>query len=168
MIFDISGILKTDGGELPIEINQLMEGLNAIADDLSFESPVKFKGSILNSGGVLKLKGKLSTLYKTKCSRCLNDVEAEINTDIKEDFFEEGKGEEEAYTYRGKYVELEKVFKDNIILNLPAKQVCRKECRGLCPYCGANLNEETCNCKNEEIDLRLEALGDFFKNQENN
>lgn len=164
MILDVSNILKTDGARLEIEINQLMEGLNAISDDLSFESPVKFKGSILNSGGVLKLKGKLSTMYKSKCSRCLNDVEAEINADILEDFFEEGKGEEEAYTYKGKYVELEKVFKDNIILNLPAKQVCKKECKGLCPRCGINLNEETCNCKNEEIDLRLEVLKGYFNN----
>ncbi|HHX17392.1 MAG TPA: DUF177 domain-containing protein [Clostridium sp.] len=168
MKFDISSILKTDGAHLPIEINQLMEGLNTILDDLSFESPVKFKGSISNNGGVIKLKGKLNTLYKSKCSRCLDDVETEINADIEEDFFEEGKSEEEAYTYKGKYVELEKVFKDNIILNLPAKQVCSEGCKGLCYYCGVNLNEETCDCKGEEIDSRLEVLKGYFKNQENN
>ncbi|NLI57624.1 MAG: DUF177 domain-containing protein [Clostridium sp.] len=168
MKFDISSILKTDGAQLPIEINQLMEGLNTILDDLSFESPVMFKGSILNNGGVIKLKGKLSTLYKSKCSRCLNEVETEISTDIIEDFFEEGKGEEEAYTYKGKYVELEKVFKDNIILNLPTKLICSEDCKGLCFYCGVNLNEETCDCKNEEIDSPLEVLKQYFKNQENN
>lgn len=91
MKFDISSILKTDGAQLPIEINQLMEGLNTILDDLSFESPVMFKGSILNNGGVIKLKGKLSTLYKSKCSRCLNEVETEISTDIIEDFLKREK-----------------------------------------------------------------------------
>lgn len=168
MKFSVSSILKIDSAQLPIEVNKLIEGLNTISDDLSFKSPISFKGTILNNGGILKLSGKLSTLYKSKCSRCLNDVETEININIIEDFFKEGTiEEEEAYTYKGEYVELEKVFKDNIILNLPTKQVCSEQCKGLCPYCGVSLNEETCDCENEETDPRLEVLKKYFNNQEN-
>ncbi|MDQ2087729.1 DUF177 domain-containing protein [Herbivorax sp. ANBcel31] len=168
MKFDVSSILKLDGAQLPIEINQVIEGLDTISDEVSFELPVSFKGTILNIGGVLNLKGEFNATYKTVCSRCLKGIEAEMSIDVREDFFEEGKSEEEAYTYTGKYVELEKVFRDNIVLNLPTKQVCSKQCKGLCPDCGTNLNEKTCDCKDDEIDSRLEVLKNYFKNQEDN
>ena len=82
---------------------------------------------------------------------------------IKENFVSiESDVEDESYTYEGKYVEIDKALKDNIVLNLPMKQLCKKECKGLCPKCGKNLNETACDCKEDDINLKMEALKDFF------
>jgi len=59
---------------------------------------------------------------------------------------------------------LDSILKDNIILNLPVKKVCDDNCKGLCPRCGVNLNEKTCDCKDENINPQLEVLKKFFDN----
>ncbi|TYQ12992.1 UNVERIFIED_CONTAM: uncharacterized protein Cloal_4036 [Acetivibrio alkalicellulosi] len=164
MKIDISSILKIDDALLNIELKEDMKFLDGISEDVEFEQPVSVKGNIVNMGSVLKLTGELEVSYNTKCSRCLNDVNTKLNVQLREDFFEEGQNAEGAYTYAGRYVELEKVIKDNIILNLPARQVCRDNCKGLCPGCGIDLNEKTCECKFKESDPRLEALKNFFDN----
>ena len=46
---------------------------------------------------------------------------------------------------------------------LPFAPLCGKDCKGLCQTCGENLNERTCECKNERIDPRFESLKDLFK-----
>ena len=46
----------------------------------------------------------------------------------------------------------------DVLLSLPIKWVCREECRGLCPKCGANLNQGDCGCTFREEDPRLAAL----------
>lgn len=47
----------------------------------------------------------------------------------------------------GAMVDLEGIIREQIILTVPLKPLCREECRGLCPGCGANLNREACTCK---------------------
>ena len=53
---------------------------------------------------------------------------------------------------------LDELVEEELILNLPSKNLCRKDCRGLCPKCGKNLNEGLCGCRSDTIDPRLEVL----------
>jgi uncharacterized protein len=53
-----------------------------------------------------------------------------------------------------------------LILEIPMKPVCRDECRGLCPVCGADLNEKTCGCEAREADPRLLSLKKLLANKE--
>ena len=52
---------------------------------------------------------------------------------------------------------------ENVISTLPIKRLCSIDCNGLCQKCGIDLNKETCQCDNEEIDLRMAKLMDLFK-----
>lgn len=166
MKIDISNILKINGASLDIELNEMVEGSEIMLEGFAIYGPVSLKGSLTNVGDIIKLDGELSASYKVNCFRCLKKVESKIDVTVSEDFIEEGSNKiEDAYTYQGKYVELEKVIKDNIILNLPVKQVCDEECKGFCPKCGVDLNDKECKCSEEEIDPRMEALKEFFKNQ---
>ncbi|NLP14729.1 MAG: DUF177 domain-containing protein [Clostridium sp.] len=169
MKIDITSILKNDGASLDIEHNEPLESNNFVAGDFIFDRPISFKGRMVNAGGVIKLDGRLTVEYSTNCSRCLKDIESMVNIDIQEDFVGENSDKtDEQYTYQGKYVDLEKVIKDNIILNLPVRQICDDECRGFCPKCGVDLNSSKCECHSDETDPRLEALKDFFKNSPGN
>ncbi len=47
---------------------------------------------------------------------------------------------------------------DALLLAVPAKNLCRKTCKGLCPQCGVNLNEQVCNCQTPDVDSRWEVL----------
>jgi uncharacterized protein len=60
--------------------------------------------------------------------------------------------------YRGEGLLLEDVLREQVLLAVPVKTVCREECKGLCPHCGKNLNESTCDCHEERTDPRWDAL----------
>lgn len=164
MKIDISNILKFDGASLDLDFNELIEVNDFVPEDFSFNEPVSLKGTLVNVGKVIKLDGELKTGYRVKCSRCLKDIESKVCIVLKEDFVEESSdnaGDE--YTYQGKALELEKMVIDNILLNLPVRQVCDETCKGFCPKCGEDLNSKECKCVNEDIDPRMEALKNFFK-----
>ncbi|HOM01255.1 MAG TPA: DUF177 domain-containing protein [Acetivibrio sp.] len=165
MRIDISDILKHNGASLKLDFAEHVKVNDFIPEDFDFGGPITFKGTLVNSGGIIKLDGELWADYRAKCSRCLGDIDSKIHIAVKEDFIEEGsdKDEEDYYTYQGKFIELEKVMIDNIILNLPVKQVCDEACKGYCPKCGADLNNNECKCVNEDIDPRLEVFKNFFK-----
>ena len=56
---------------------------------------------------------------------------------------------------------LEDVAKEQVLLSLPMRAVCREDCKGLCPHCGINRNRETCDCQAAKVDPRWEALKKF-------
>jgi uncharacterized protein len=59
-------------------------------------------------------------------------------------------------------LDLTEVVRQNLLLSIPISPVCDSQCRGLCPGCGANLNEEACTCHREEGDPRLSALRELL------
>jgi uncharacterized protein len=60
--------------------------------------------------------------------------------------------------YEGQGLLLEDTLREQVLLALPLKSVCREECKGLCPHCGKNLNENECSCVDEVEDPRWSAL----------
>lgn len=164
MKVNISDIVKTDGASLDIEFKEYIPDLNSGEFDFIFENPVEFKGQLMSLGGVIKLNGCLKADYKANCYRCLQNVHKDMELTIEENFVESEKNtDNDVYTYEGNYLTLDKPLKDNILLNLPMKQICSEDCKGLCPKCGVNHNFEACDCKEDEINPGMEVLKNFFK-----
>lgn len=55
-------------------------------------------------------------------------------------------------------LDLNESIRQSIIVSIPIAPVCDESCKGLCPYCGKNLNEGSCSCHEENIDVRWEPL----------
>jgi len=165
MKIDISDIVKVNGASIDLDFQEKIEGFDTAAGEYKFDKPTSFKGILTNNKGVLKLEGHLRTDYMVKCYRCLKDTSGELVVSVKEAFLSaSAEADDEIYTYEGNYLEIEKVLKDNIILNLPMKQLCNINCKGLCDKCGANLNITQCSCREEEINPHMEVLKDYFNN----
>jgi uncharacterized protein len=62
--------------------------------------------------------------------------------------------------YENDQIDLDELVLEQLELSLPSRVLCREECRGLCPQCGADLNVEQCDCK-PQIDPRWRALADL-------
>jgi len=88
-----------------------------------------------------KIQGKIHTLFTFQADEA--DVE---DDDVR--LLERGTVE----------IDLQRDVIDALVLAVPAKTICQKSCKGLCPQCGVNLNEVTCQCKTEENDPRWDAL----------
>lgn len=66
--------------------------------------------------------------------------------------------EAEEETYSGKVIDLDPIVREQIALALPSYPVCKDACKGLCPVCGANLNERDCGCDRHVPDPRWAGL----------
>ena len=125
----------------------------------------------------IRLVGNFSTRIEVRCARCLDPVENPASGAFDLIYRPQGvdaRGEEAAISkaeteigyYQGEGLLLEDVLKEQLLLALPAKQVCRESCKGLCPHCGRDLNVETCTCSSAMTDPRWSALEDIRKKLE--
>jgi uncharacterized protein len=167
MKIDVSKMTGTDGASIEVELEGYLSELSGSEEtheECVFGEPVRFKGSVINNGGILKLKGQLATVYKAKCVNCLKEIDGVIDIRIDEDFVKSGAKDIEnmdVFTYEGNVINPEKAFYDNIVLSIPMRHLCRDNCKGICPVCGVNLNEVQCNCSLQYADSRFDALKDF-------
>ena len=126
----------------------------------------------------IRLVGQLKTRIEVLCARCLDPVVHKVDRDFDLLYRPQGvdrRGEEvsisEAETeigyYQGEGLLLEDALREQILLATPVKTVCREECKGLCPNCGRNLNQEQCECEQRAGDPRWEALGEIRKKLQN-
>ncbi len=117
----------------------------------------------------IRLRGRLSTGLELQCARCLEpvkqDVEREfellyrpLGADAGRDELSVTAAEAEIGYYQGDGILLEDVLREQVLLALPLKVTCREDCKGLCPHCGKNLNEEQCSCDVPMEDPRWAAL----------
>jgi uncharacterized protein len=130
--------------------------------------------------GQIRIYGNLQTRIELVCARCLDAVVNEISRDF--DLFyrpmtsiahdEEvqlNPEDTEIAFFEGDGLFLADVLAEQVNLALPMKVICRSDCKGLCPHCGANLNSETCRCETHSADPRLAPLArlrqDWFKKQ---
>jgi len=69
--------------------------------------------------------------------------------------------------YEGNHLDLGEVVREQCVLSLPLKPLCREDCRGRCPSCGKNRNLESCECSapEEAGDPRLAALKKLFDDE---
>jgi uncharacterized protein len=133
--------------------------------EVAFSGPVHVRVRASRTGsGEIVVRGTVEAPLDQECRRCLEPVpgalaeevtlvylpatEPGMEDDGETRLFEEGAGE----------LDLGVALREELILAIDPYVVCRPECRGLCPQCGANLNNETCNCISGESDPRWDAL----------
>lgn len=112
------------------------------------------------------LHGLLSSRVATRCRRCLEALELEVVEELGLLFdpkTRESEGDLTLYALDPHAVELDvrSALRERLLMAIPEYPLCRPECRGLCPGCGANLNGESCACGAAESDPRwgpLQAL----------
>ena len=133
--------------------------------ELRFSSPLSVSGRAqsISSGDVLawiRLQGVLDQ----ECSRCLDRVSVDLDVEIDLVFApvdESGEMDEGSVRPLPADVmdlELSGPIMEEVILSQSLLALCQPECKGLCPQCGINLNEDRCQCSIEESDPRWDAL----------
>jgi uncharacterized protein len=168
---DVS-ILKKNIGK-SINYQERIPAKQLASKDLKFaaDSFVDVDLTLTNLGTMITVKGVIEAELVLDCSRCLVDYTYHLSLEVEEDFYNQGDlpqsyAEEiqlstddlRFASYQGDMIDLSETIRENILLNVPIKTICDQTCRGICAQCGINLNEKQCQCKDERIDLRLEAL----------
>lgn len=133
-------------------------------------SRVAFRGQAVYQGGKIHLALAIEAEVERECSRCLarftQKIEKEEEITLREEH--EVRLEDDDFTYpdEAEEVALEPYLQSLILSELGPKPLCRPDCRGLCPSCGVNLNEEEhhpdCPALHPEVDPRLAQLLDLL------
>ena len=127
----------TEGLRIPIEGDFDAKAIEVEFPDMLYLTPIHLSGAAEKSGGALRLQGILSMEVKRYCGKCLKEKTEKLECDF--DWFYDLSGKDTLEP-------LENV-RELLILEHPLVHLCKTTCRGLCPQCGINLNEASCNCK---------------------
>jgi uncharacterized protein len=117
----------------------------------------------------IRIKGRLDTSLEVPCARCLDPVVHQVERsfdllyrplgiDSGHEELSVTDAEAEIGYYQGDGLLLEDTLREQVLLALPLKSICREDCKGLCPHCGKNLNEFECSCVDLVEDPRWSAL----------
>ncbi len=155
LVLDVRELLESPGVQKPIAFSEPV----AVGTDLA-----KLDGDLLLDltleaieGGIL-VRGELSGAYTGSCRRCLKPLDGVFDVRASELYRSEGAEVwEEGYAVKDSKVDLEPMILDTVGLALPLNPLCREDCAGICPRCGADLNDGPCDC-GPEPDQRWSAL----------
>jgi uncharacterized protein len=120
----------------------------------------------------IRLRGKYEGKFEIPCARCLEAVPQGLKGQFDLLFRPLGAdqgasdraisaSETEIGYYQEDSLVLEDVLREQVLLSLPARTLCRQDCKGLCPHCGRDLNSESCTCDAAPSDPRWSALSDL-------
>jgi uncharacterized protein len=117
----------------------------------------------------IRIQGKLATRLESECARCLEPLTQDVTRDFdllyrplgadaEKDELSITDAEAEISYYEGEGILLDDVVREQILLAVPLKLTCRDDCKGLCPHCGKNRNNEDCSCAVAMEEPRWAAL----------
>ena len=109
----------------------------AASDDVRLIAPIEFKAQVFKAEDEIIAKFAAASRYESFCGRCLETVKQDWSTVFTLSF---------AIDSTTDFVDIDEDVRQELILNLPFRILCREDCRGLCIGCGANLNNEQCAC----------------------
>jgi len=135
--------VRIDTRKIPAEGLTLSEEFSPAELDLDteiikFSGPIKAKAVISKSYDAIGVILTLDAALRVSCSRCLE----EFNSVFRKQF--------ELHYAADKLepiIDLDPDIREEIILSYPINPLCGVGCKGLCPRCGRNLNNESCSCK---------------------
>lgn len=143
-------------------------------------TPLVVEAKVTNTGRCYLVQGNIDADVLLECSRCLRTYREALTVPLHETFCprEEGKrelhedrtafedvdedewsGDERVFT--GAEFDLTDVVWEQLILSLPMKLLCKEDCAGICPHCGADRNERPCDCEDRSVDPRLAVLAQW-------
>jgi uncharacterized protein len=137
-------------------------GFQHLAEDLPVNS-IRGRLTLLRTDDEVLVRGTLHVDVTLECGRCLAPTTSTLHIDLDERFRPVSLGtsqddEQVSVIDADNQLDLRPILRDLVIISTPMHVVCRPDCLGLCPDCGQNLNEGSCNCESDDIDPRFVAL----------
>lgn len=133
--------------------------------DFDFPAATQVELQYHRAGDDLFFRGHVESHATGHCGRCLEDFAYDLELDFHIVLVPRAQVAATADAdapdlgvYDGEEVDLTPIIREQITLALPTRPLCREDCRGLCPQCGANRNEADCGCVERPRDPRLAVL----------
>ena len=166
MIIDLSGIMKDYGAKIVVSGDLSMEDVSFLGEQFSFKKPLSIEGSITNNTKSFEFKATVTGEMGVHCARCNKPLTVPVQFEICEILAQDDgtvSRDEDVVLFSGTEIDIREIVLNNFLINASGKYLCKEDCKGLCPHCGVDLNEQDCACQKEEIDPRWAALAEIMK-----
>lgn len=168
MILRVQDLL---GRQEPLKLQGSLDLSDRFRDsrDATPLGPLNWQLTAQHADRTITLTGELEGQMRLICSRCVDPIEATYAFSFEERFRlvnpddPSQEDEDEFVPLTEDVIDLDDFLGQEFVVQLPFAPLCSEDCRGLCPSCGTNRNENTCDCRTERFDPRLEALQNWFK-----
>lgn len=145
------------------------EELNPVDERVRLTQPAAVTGKVRLSGNEVLVNGHIDTRAQVECDRCLQPVETPVSADFALEYItgadyessraaELTEAEMSVAVFDGEALDVDEIAKEQILLAVPNRVLCREDCKGICPECGIDRNTGECNCVADDIDPRWAAL----------
>lgn len=131
------------------------------------DRPVVVTGGVRNIAGMLLLRFEASTVLSLICDRCMKSFSREKTVRCEYMLSEDAEDQEndDIVIIENDAVDVGDLARTAFILGMDTKNLCREDCRGLCPRCGADLNQGSCGCQTRDVDPRLAVLAKLLEEE---
>lgn len=146
-------------GPVTLQLDEPPKGLDLVDSEFEFTQPVRGEIRFQLVGDKVLAHGDVETMAQTKCVRCLGpatvpvrgavNVMYEHNPELLNPDSQINSEEEDVVYFDGEVVRPDPEIREALLLELPSLPVCRDDCAGLCPTCGADLNAGPCKCPHD-------------------
>ena len=140
----VAELLRRHGASRDLHVAEPLAGLGSPGAEISPDVPVTIDGTLERISEGIVVRGTVTAQWTAPCARCLTPVTGTIQTHVDE-LFEPHPLAGETYELEVDVIDLEPLVRDALLLELPAVPVCRDDCAGLCPQCGADRNTTSCD-----------------------
>lgn len=168
MIIDISKIILTKNKEEKFDCSVDSEYIDYKHSLFTIKNNKPFELIVVNVDAKhLNISCNTSLDVVIPCDRCLEDVDCSFDISIDKSFkINDGiiieEDDDISFINEGE-LDVDRLLFDEILVDWPSKVLCKNDCKGICPKCGANLNTSPCDCERNVIDPRMAKFQDVFK-----
>lgn len=170
---DLRDVLREAGASLVEVFDEELPEL----EDVILTSPVRGAVRAVNSRRYVIISGEVETTVQLECSRCLRPfdypVRAQLEAQCELQYFEDllaglpvREDAETTSVFDLTSVDVEELIRQAVLLELPIQPLHAPDCKGLCPGCGSDLNDEACVCSDQEADPRWNQLAVLLAQQQ--
>lgn len=169
-MIEIRDIISTADKKAELSVNTDMNCFTSAAGSFPISVKTPFILCLTNDNNKqLLISGNTTVDVSIPCDRCLTEVSVSVPVVIdRRVALDQGKiqidpDEEEDTFLKEDQLDVDRLIYDEILVNWPAKVLCKDDCRGICPKCGQNLNQRDCGCDRQVLDPRMAKFQDVFK-----
>jgi uncharacterized protein len=156
----VADLLRRPGNHREEHIEVVIDGLEVLGSHVppGAATVIDVRLESVNEGIVAR--GTIEVPWVGECRRCLGPIESTLHTEVYE-VFEDDPVEGETSKLDVDRIDLEPIAREAVLLELPLAPLCREDCAGLCPECGADRNVEDCGHVLTTADDRWAALDEL-------
>ena len=145
-MLDVKLLIASLNQKFSISLEQELDNALIGNNPYSFEGNAKLDATVCYNGSDIELVGSITVPMKFLCSRCGAPFKQNLFIEVGETI-KDNVNDGEHFVANCDLINFGDIIRQLVALNMPSSVLCKEDCKGICPVCGKNKNEDNCSCQ---------------------